>query len=75
MRLLHAELPQYLAKPQEALDRLYHLKTICLTVSRHTHTHTQPLDEHKDMHTLWYSRNKKATQTYRKKLHPNLNAV
>ncbi|XP_056282368.1 trafficking protein particle complex subunit 12 isoform X2 [Pseudoliparis swirei] len=32
MRLLHAELPQYLAKPQEALDRLYHLKTICLTI-------------------------------------------
>uniref|UniRef100_A0A672HUK4 Trafficking protein particle complex subunit 12 n=1 Tax=Salarias fasciatus TaxID=181472 RepID=A0A672HUK4_SALFA len=28
MRLLHAELPQYLAKPQEALDRLHILKTI-----------------------------------------------
>ncbi|RVE66360.1 hypothetical protein OJAV_G00106560 [Oryzias javanicus] len=32
MRLLHAELPQYLAKPQEALDRLHHLETICLTI-------------------------------------------
>ncbi|TNN22591.1 Trafficking protein particle complex subunit 12 [Liparis tanakae] len=32
MRLLHAELPQYLAKPQEALDRLYHLKTVCLAI-------------------------------------------
>ncbi|XP_071774281.1 trafficking protein particle complex subunit 12 [Centroberyx gerrardi] len=29
MRLLHAELPQYLAKPQEALDRLHSLKTVC----------------------------------------------
>uniref|UniRef100_A0A8C5NF64 Trafficking protein particle complex subunit 12 n=1 Tax=Gouania willdenowi TaxID=441366 RepID=A0A8C5NF64_GOUWI len=33
MRLLYAELPQYLAKPQEALDRLHILKTVCLTVS------------------------------------------
>uniref|UniRef100_A0A667WV70 Trafficking protein particle complex subunit 12 n=1 Tax=Myripristis murdjan TaxID=586833 RepID=A0A667WV70_9TELE len=29
MRLLHAELPQYLSKPQEALDRLHNLKTVC----------------------------------------------
>ncbi|KAM4542118.1 trafficking protein particle complex subunit 12 isoform 2-T2 [Odontesthes bonariensis] len=29
MRMLHAELPQYLAKPQEALDRLHILKTVC----------------------------------------------
>uniref|UniRef100_A0A3Q2P253 Trafficking protein particle complex subunit 12 n=1 Tax=Fundulus heteroclitus TaxID=8078 RepID=A0A3Q2P253_FUNHE len=32
MRLLHAELPQYLAKPQEALDRLHNLRTVCLTI-------------------------------------------
>ncbi|KAM9777827.1 trafficking protein particle complex subunit 12 [Neosynchiropus ocellatus] len=32
MRLLHAELPQYLAKPQEALDRLHNLKTVCHTI-------------------------------------------
>uniref|UniRef100_A0A8D0D6R2 Trafficking protein particle complex subunit 12 n=1 Tax=Sander lucioperca TaxID=283035 RepID=A0A8D0D6R2_SANLU len=32
MRLLHAELPQYLVKPQEALDRLHNLKTVCLAV-------------------------------------------
>ncbi|XP_076604202.1 trafficking protein particle complex subunit 12 isoform X2 [Chaetodon auriga] len=32
MRLLHAELPQYLAKPQEALDRLHNLKTISLVI-------------------------------------------
>uniref|UniRef100_A0A8C5HWZ0 Trafficking protein particle complex subunit 12 n=1 Tax=Gouania willdenowi TaxID=441366 RepID=A0A8C5HWZ0_GOUWI len=32
MRLLYAELPQYLAKPQEALDRLHILKTVCLTI-------------------------------------------
>ncbi|XP_069573556.1 trafficking protein particle complex subunit 12 isoform X3 [Brachyistius frenatus] len=32
MRLLHAELPQYLAKPQEALDRLHSLKTVCLAI-------------------------------------------
>ncbi|XP_068608565.1 trafficking protein particle complex subunit 12 [Brachionichthys hirsutus] len=29
MRLLHAELPQYLAKPQEALDSLHKMKTVC----------------------------------------------
>ncbi|KAM6917091.1 trafficking protein particle complex subunit 12 isoform 2-T2 [Lycodopsis pacificus] len=32
MRLLHSELPQYLAKPQEALDRLHNLKTVCLAI-------------------------------------------
>ncbi|KAG7509823.1 hypothetical protein JOB18_005880 [Solea senegalensis] len=32
MRLLHTELPQYLAKPQEALDRLHTLKTVCLAI-------------------------------------------
>ncbi|XP_020775509.2 trafficking protein particle complex subunit 12 [Boleophthalmus pectinirostris] len=32
MRLLHAELPQYLAKPQEALDRLHTLRTVCLSI-------------------------------------------
>ncbi|XP_068194390.1 trafficking protein particle complex subunit 12 [Antennarius striatus] len=32
MRLLHAELPQYLAKPLEALDRLHNLKTVCLAI-------------------------------------------
>ncbi|XP_061698788.1 trafficking protein particle complex subunit 12 [Syngnathoides biaculeatus] len=32
MRLLHAELPQHLTKPQEALDRLHNLKTVCLTI-------------------------------------------
>ncbi|XP_061552665.1 trafficking protein particle complex subunit 12 isoform X1 [Phycodurus eques] len=32
MRLLHAEFPQHLTKPQEALDRLHNLKTVCLTI-------------------------------------------
>ncbi|KAF7651871.1 hypothetical protein LDENG_00104290, partial [Lucifuga dentata] len=32
MRLLYAELPQYLSKPQEALDRLHNLKTVCLAI-------------------------------------------
>ncbi|XP_041827450.1 trafficking protein particle complex subunit 12 [Melanotaenia boesemani] len=32
MRLLHAEFPQYLAKPQEALDRLHSLRTVCLAI-------------------------------------------
>uniref|UniRef100_A0A665TXF1 Trafficking protein particle complex subunit 12 n=1 Tax=Echeneis naucrates TaxID=173247 RepID=A0A665TXF1_ECHNA len=32
MRLLHAELPQYLAKPHEAVDRLHNLKIVCLTI-------------------------------------------
>ncbi|XP_016111949.1 trafficking protein particle complex subunit 12 [Sinocyclocheilus grahami] len=29
MRVLHAELPQYLQKPQETLDRLHRIKSIC----------------------------------------------
>ncbi|XP_026085029.1 trafficking protein particle complex subunit 12-like [Carassius auratus] len=29
MRVLHAELPQYLQKPQETLDRLYRIKSVC----------------------------------------------
>lgn len=40
MRVLHAELPQYLGKPQESLDRLHSMRTVCQTVSSHTHTHT-----------------------------------
>ncbi|XP_034015662.1 trafficking protein particle complex subunit 12 isoform X2 [Thalassophryne amazonica] len=32
MRLLHAELPQYLARPQEALDRLHNLKSVCRAI-------------------------------------------
>ncbi|KAG7465739.1 hypothetical protein MATL_G00156790 [Megalops atlanticus] len=29
MRVLHAELPQYLGKPQESLDRLHSMKIVC----------------------------------------------
>ncbi|KAL4624077.1 trafficking protein particle complex subunit 12-like [Arapaima gigas] len=29
MRILHADLPQYLGKPQESLDRLHSMKTVC----------------------------------------------
>ncbi|XP_072354787.1 trafficking protein particle complex subunit 12 isoform X2 [Scyliorhinus torazame] len=32
MRVLHAELPQYLGKPQESLDRLHAMKVTCLKV-------------------------------------------
>ncbi|XP_038656247.1 trafficking protein particle complex subunit 12 [Scyliorhinus canicula] len=32
MRVLHAELPQYLGKPQESLDRLHAMKITCLKV-------------------------------------------
>ncbi|MEE6476716.1 hypothetical protein FKM82_011190 [Ascaphus truei] len=32
MRILHAELRQYLANPQESLDRLHNMKTICLQI-------------------------------------------
>ncbi|XP_067840306.1 trafficking protein particle complex subunit 12 isoform X2 [Heptranchias perlo] len=32
MRVVHAELPQYLGKPQESLDRLHGMKVICLKV-------------------------------------------
>ncbi len=33
MRVLHAELPQYLQKPQETLDRLHGIKSICQKVT------------------------------------------
>ncbi len=33
MRVLHAELPQYLQKPQETLDRLHRIKSICQKVT------------------------------------------
>uniref|UniRef100_A0AAZ3SKP8 Trafficking protein particle complex subunit 12 n=1 Tax=Oncorhynchus tshawytscha TaxID=74940 RepID=A0AAZ3SKP8_ONCTS len=32
MRVLHAELPQYLGKPQESLDRLHSMRTVCQTI-------------------------------------------
>ncbi|KFP79219.1 Trafficking protein particle complex subunit 12, partial [Apaloderma vittatum] len=32
MRILHAELPQYLGNPQESLDRLHSMKIICTKV-------------------------------------------
>ncbi|XP_031213111.1 trafficking protein particle complex subunit 12 isoform X4 [Mastomys coucha] len=34
MRILHAELQQYLGNPQESLDRLHRVKTVC---SKHIH--------------------------------------
>jgi len=33
MRVLHAELPQYLQKPQDTLDRLHRIKSVCQKVS------------------------------------------
>lgn len=32
MRILHAELPQYLGNPQESLDRLHRVKAVCSKV-------------------------------------------
>eukprot|EP00076_Gallus_gallus_P009454 XP_004940570.1 trafficking protein particle complex subunit 12 isoform X1 [Gallus gallus] len=32
MRILHAELPQYLGNPQESLDRLHNMKIICTKI-------------------------------------------
>lgn len=33
MRILHAELQQYLGNPQESLDRLHGVRTVCSQVS------------------------------------------
>lgn len=33
MRILHAELQQYLENPQESLDRLHRVKTVCSKVT------------------------------------------
>ncbi|XP_069462132.1 trafficking protein particle complex subunit 12 [Ambystoma mexicanum] len=35
MRVLHAELPQYLGNPQESLDRLHSMKTVCEKILEH----------------------------------------
>lgn len=34
MRILHAELQQYLGNPQESLDRLHRVKAVCSKVPR-----------------------------------------
>uniref|UniRef100_A0A8C8Z161 Trafficking protein particle complex subunit 12 n=1 Tax=Prolemur simus TaxID=1328070 RepID=A0A8C8Z161_PROSS len=38
MRILHAELQQYLGNPQESLDRLHRVKTVCSKVRAATHS-------------------------------------
>ncbi|XP_054425993.1 trafficking protein particle complex subunit 12 [Pteronotus mesoamericanus] len=35
MRILHAELPQYLGNPQESLDRLHRVKAVCSKILAH----------------------------------------
>ncbi|XP_036118664.1 trafficking protein particle complex subunit 12 [Molossus molossus] len=35
MRILHAELPQYLGNPQESLDRLHRVKAVCSKILSH----------------------------------------
>uniref|UniRef100_A0A8C5Y9V5 Trafficking protein particle complex subunit 12 n=1 Tax=Microcebus murinus TaxID=30608 RepID=A0A8C5Y9V5_MICMU len=40
MRILHAELQQYLGNPQESLDRLHRVKTVCSKVTVACRPHT-----------------------------------
>ncbi|XP_011508655.1 trafficking protein particle complex subunit 12 isoform X4 [Homo sapiens] len=39
MRILHAELQQYLGNPQESLDRLHKVKTVCSKILQEHHKH------------------------------------
>lgn len=60
MRILHAELQQYLGNPQEALDRLHRVKAVCSKVSPapagppcpHPHLRV-PLQESRWPSSLW----------------------
>ncbi|KAM4625908.1 trafficking protein particle complex subunit 12 [Polymixia lowei] len=65
MRLLHAELPQYLAKPQEALDRLHSLKTVCHTILDNLE---QGLAEDGSMITLTQENRQASLQLWRSRL-------
>ncbi|MEE6476714.1 hypothetical protein FKM82_011190 [Ascaphus truei] len=65
MRILHAELRQYLANPQESLDRLHNMKTICLQILDNLE---KGLAEDGSMITLTQSNRHASVQLWRSRL-------
>ncbi|CAH2246287.1 trafficking particle complex subunit 12 isoform X1 [Pelobates cultripes] len=65
MRILHAELHQYLANPQESLDRLHHMKTICQQILDNLE---KGLAEDGSMITMTQSNRNASVQLWRSRL-------
>ncbi|KAI5618831.1 trafficking protein particle complex subunit 12 isoform X1 [Silurus asotus] len=65
MRVLHAELPQYLNKPQESLDRLHSMKSICQKILANLE---EGLAEDGSMMTLTQENRQASIQLWRSRL-------
>uniref|UniRef100_A0A6Q2YM97 Trafficking protein particle complex subunit 12 n=1 Tax=Esox lucius TaxID=8010 RepID=A0A6Q2YM97_ESOLU len=65
MRVLHAELPQYLGKPQESLDRLHSMRTVCQTILKNLE---QGLAEDGSMISLTQENRQASLQLWRSRL-------
>ncbi|KAG7328528.1 hypothetical protein KOW79_008472 [Hemibagrus wyckioides] len=65
MRVLHAELPQYLNKPQESLDRLHSMRSICQKILANLE---EGLAEDGSMMTLTQENRQASIQLWRSRL-------
>ncbi|XP_030054780.1 trafficking protein particle complex subunit 12 isoform X1 [Microcaecilia unicolor] len=65
MRVLHAELPQYVGNPQESLDRLHNMKTICTKILDHLE---KGLAEDGSMINITQSNRQASVQLWRSRL-------
>ncbi|XP_072545233.1 trafficking protein particle complex subunit 12 [Salminus brasiliensis] len=65
MRVLHAELPQYLNKPQESLDRLHSMRSVCQKILANLE---EGLAEDGSMMTLTQENRKASIQLWRSRL-------
>ncbi|XP_062863120.1 trafficking protein particle complex subunit 12 [Trichomycterus rosablanca] len=65
MRVLHAELPQYINKPQESLDRLHSMKSICQKILSNLE---ESLAEDGSMMTLTQENRQASIQLWRSRL-------
>ncbi|XP_067150358.1 trafficking protein particle complex subunit 12 isoform X2 [Apteryx mantelli] len=65
MRILHAELPQYLGNPQESLDRLHSMKIICAKILENLE---QGLSEDGSMTNIAQENRQASVQLWRSRL-------
>ncbi|XP_043844120.1 trafficking protein particle complex subunit 12 [Dromiciops gliroides] len=65
MRILHAELQQYLGNPQESLDRLHNMKTICSKILKNLE---QGLAEDGSMNNITQENRHASVQLWRSRL-------
>ncbi|KAI4898457.1 hypothetical protein NFI96_011941, partial [Prochilodus magdalenae] len=65
MRVLHAELPQYLNKPQESLDRLHSMRSVCQKILANLE---EGLAEDGSMMTLTQENRQASIQLWRSRL-------